>query len=231
MAPLLSIVVGTRDRAEGYRAMLDSIRAHTGEVEWELLVEDVSDSPHYAKEEDRVRVFRRFPPDGHIKGYNRMFRQAQGEWVTWLNDDSIVMPGWAEQAIKWMQGHPLVSLGCLTWSDAGGPWHVAEWHEMPYANFGLLRRGLGDAVGWFDEVSTFYGGDNTLALRVILAGHAVEGVPGRHVSHGRFQDRHRPANESTQIQDLRAISAKYDSLWTKIKDIYAKKHAEFLKGC
>lgn len=210
MAPLLSIIVGTRDRESGYRAMLESIDRNTLGVDWELLVEDVSDRPGYVLSRgDQIRAFRHDHPDGHIKGYNRMFRQARGEWVTWLNDDAVVMPDWARVAINWMQNRPQVGLGCLTWKDAEGPWHVSVFVDLPYANFGILRRQTGDRLDWFDEDLRFYGGDNSLAFRVMLDGLGCIGIPGEFVHHFRTADRHRPHNEATQPVDHQKMLEKY----------------------
>ena len=185
---VLSIVTGTKGRPESFRRMLDSIRKHTT-TEWELVVADANEKS-YIETDGRIKVIPDFPPNGCSLGYNRAFHAATGKWVVWLNDDAEVLPGWDTAGIVFMEAHPEVGLGAYYWRDVNGPniFSVRTYYGMPYANFGILSRELGETVGWFDAVNApMYGNDNSMTFRVFLAGKGVACVPGGMILHHREQ--------------------------------------------
>lgn len=207
MIPVLSLVTGTLNRPDSFARLVDSVIAHT-DVPWELVVSDASDLP-VDHDDPRVRILPERPRLGCVKGYNRAFRAALGEWVIWLNDDAEVVEGYALSAIAFMEGHPQTGLGCLYYSEKGGPFHINSAWSVPYANFGIIRRSLGDRVGWFDEDLTMYGNDNSLTLRVLLSGHGVAGIRDAKVIHHSVQDLTRMENQVHRLRDNDTLNRKY----------------------
>jgi GT2 family glycosyltransferase len=91
---------------------------------------------------------------------------------------------------------------------------------LVYGNFNLLRRELGEQVGWFDErLTTGYGCDNSLCCRVLERGMGVVGVRDARVLHYREQDATRwehyavLANRGQNFPDL------YASQWELYKNV------------
>ncbi len=205
----LSLITGTRNRPEGIQRLIVSVVNHTT-CSYEFLVGDVSDTPTtFSYLPDHVRILEERPRLGHTKGYNKLFRMAQGEWILWLNDDAEVTEGYAEKAIWFMEHHPRIGLGALVYSENGGPFHVnAAWGAV-YANFGIFKRELGEQVGYFDEDIEMYGADNSLAFRILLAGRGIASIQDAKVLHHSVDDEMRQDNQKGRMRDNRVLSAKY----------------------
>jgi GT2 family glycosyltransferase len=223
MNPVLTLVSGTRNRPEAYLRLLRSIEAHTP-LDWELIVADASDVPLvYTEWSERVTVLAEFPRLGYVRGYNRCFKEARGEWIIYLNDDAEVMPGYAENAIAFMEAHPQIGLGALYYKENAGRWRVGgPCFGMIYANFGIIRKELGDRIGWFDEDLTMYGSDNSLTFRVLLAGLGVGSIENSRVLHHAVNDAERIHNETGKSTASHVLFTKYAKHKTAMQRVYAK---------
>ena len=221
--PLLSIVVGTRNRPKIFDRFLASV-INTATVPTELVVGDATQEDRYAKDDffgeglGVVRVLHESPPLGMLRGYNRCFRECLGSWVVWFNEDCELLPGWDVAAISYMTAHPEVGLGAVYFKDRRedgsyeDKFRVYEYPIfVPHANFGVLRREFGNEIGWFDErLGWGYGSDSALGLTVIEHGKAVARIPGCKCIHHRAWDAEMFANHEThRLADL----AKFKELW------------------
>lgn len=206
--PVLSLVTGTRNRQESFTRLLDSIIRNTS-VSWELIVSDASDETYQLDYPGNVVVIAERPRLGCVRGYNAAFERARGVWVLWLNDDAEVLPNYANVAIDFMESHPRIGLGALMYSENGGPFRVNSAWGAIYANFGILRRELGERVGWFDEDLEMYGCDNSISIRVLMAGHGVAGIEDAKVIHHSEQDHLRVENQRSRIRDTHILQHKY----------------------
>lgn len=203
----LSLVTGTLNRPDAFKRLVDSIIERTT-VDCEVVVADASDEP-VAYDDSRVRILREFPRLGCVKGYNRAFRDCRGEWVIFLNDDAEVCPHYDVNAIAFMEQYPQTGLGALHYSENGGPFRVNSAWGCVYGNFGIIRRSLGDHVGWFDESLIMYGNDNSLALRVLLAGYGVSDIPDSRILHHSVNDEIRQQNQQYKMRDNDVLTRKY----------------------
>jgi len=192
-------VVGTKDRPEHIRAFIRSVGMNTCS-EWEILVGDASEKP-IALFHPRVRVMRENPPWGHIKGYNRLFRAARGDHVAWFNDDCDLPYGWDKQALRILQSEN-VGIANLLYTDPNEERTCVRRHwDIPYANFGVISRSLGEEVGWFDERLFFCGGDTDISFKAFERGLNVIPVSGLVVRHARWQDHTRRWHEEMSKRD------------------------------
>lgn len=232
MIPVLSVVTGTRNRPSDFRRLVDSIERHTP-MSWELVASDASDAPienePVATDETwpKIRIIPERPRVSCTYGYNRAFCEARGTWVLWVNDDVEVLPGYAENAIRFMEAHPEIGLGALYYADAGTreTFHVNRcMFEMIYANFGILRRELGERVGYFDPDFTMYGNDNSLTYRVLMAGKGVAGIPDARIFHHSTRDAHRVENNDDGYRQAQAdlLRAKYGPHAAQMRETYEK---------
>lgn len=224
MTPVLSIITGTRNRPEDFRRLVRSIQQHTS-VDWELVVSDASDEP---LDESglplNVFVIPERPRRGCTAGYNLAFHAARGEWVVYLNDDCEVLPGYDTEAARFMDAHPDIGLGALPYSNKGGPFRTNSnsFDGMLYANFGIIRRSLGDHIGWFDEIVKHYGCDNSIGFRVLLAGLGIAEIPNARVIHHEHDDVHRQENLRTQMEDAERLKAKYEPFLRQMRETYER---------
>lgn len=210
----LSIVLGTMDRPKEFLGLYDSIIKHTQGISWELVVSDAAQiTPLEPGLFPSARIIPENPRLGHVKGYNRLFREAKGEYVLWLNDDCVVTPDWAKNALAFMRSREDVGLGALFYCVWDPPFFCNSWlGDLPYANFGIINREYGNRLGWFDDEMYFYGADNSLAFKVFLSGKLVRGIPNSRVIHRPFLDIHRPGNERHQPSDAAIVRNKYEHL-------------------
>jgi GT2 family glycosyltransferase len=205
---VLSLVTGTVDRKDSFARLVDSVIRHTA-VPWEMVVSDASSKPYGLELPGNVRVLEERPRTTCVKGYNRAFRAAAGQWVIWLNDDAEVCSGYDEAAIAFMEAHPEIGLGALHYSECGGPFHVNSAWGTIYANFGIISKELGDQVGWFDDRLQMYGCDNSLSLRVLLADRGVADIEGARILHHSVKDQTRADNQRHRMRDTEVLQETY----------------------
>jgi len=158
-------------------------------------------------------------------GYNKAFREARSEWVCWLNDDVEVVGDTLDRAVRWMVDHPEIGMGALYYAEGSGPgapWHVNEAWGVGYANFGILRRELGNLLGWFDPDVSMYGSDNSLTFKVLLAGKGVVGIPGTRLIHHAQADAQKQRNVTTQPADHKRLFDRYEVLMPLMRQQYAR---------
>ncbi len=219
--PLLSLVTGTINRPDGLERLIQSVVQNTV-VDYELVVMDASPQLYDRDVPKTVRLFRESPRKGHIKGYNQAFNLCRGEYVLWLNDDATVNPGYDTAGVKLLMEHPEVGMGAYYYHQ-NGKYHVNLLYNMIFANFGILRRSLGDQVGWFDEeIGVMYGSDNSLTFRVLLAGYGLATVPGRNIIHHSVMDEMRIENERLRRPDADKLFQKYAPYVKQMADVYKK---------
>ena len=216
----LSIVVGTLERPDAIRRLIDSIVANT-KVSYELLIGDASKVPlAQSSVPAAVRVLLEQPRLGFVKGYNRCFRECKGPWVVWLNDDAVVTPSWDTEAIGVMEANPHVGLGCLAYSECGGPFYVRSYADMVYANFGIMPRSFGDEIGWFNEKLVMYGVDNAITFDVLLHNRFVVPINTSCILHMRADDELRKVNAAGAALASAKLTELYGAKMSTIRATY-----------
>lgn len=220
--PILSIVTGTWDREASMKRFVDSLHATMQGVNFELVVSDASVRPYQGMAWPKnTKILPENPPAGCVKGFNRAFEECRGDYVVWMNDDCECMPQWATRALDFMESRPSVGVGMMYWRDPEEKkwhWNRAYW-DIPYANFGILRRDFGNSIGWFDEDLRMYGCDTSLAYKSWLWRRGVVGILGSRVMHHRLQDDHRKRNQATQTADTDTLFAKYKPLAGRMLEV------------
>lgn len=208
--PILSIVTGTLDRPESIKACIKSVLEFT-DIPYELIVADAGSRPIelVPLHPPQIKLMREWPREGHAKGYNKAFRTAKGKYVCWLNDDARCTPNWARNAVAFMEHYTWCGLGAFYYSEHGSPYHVNDYQDMIYANFGILSREFGNEIGWFDECVRMYGADNSITFKTILAGRGVCGMPDARLIHLPFVDQQRIENVAGQKRDEMNLLNKY----------------------
>jgi len=146
---------------------------------------------------------------GFAGGTNAGIRQAEGEFILTLNNDTIVTPDFIDELAKPMASDPFVGMCaskmifpdgrinstaiCISRSGAawdrgmGEPDHrqydAAEEVFGPCAGAALYRRTMLDEIGLFDEDFFLYMEDVDLAFRARLSGWKCIYVPSARVIH------------------------------------------------
>ena len=209
MTPDLSIVIGTVDRPQHLQNFIQSVIRNT-DISYELIILDAGKIPAQIGNNKNIKVIREPKKLGYSRGYNIGFKAAQGKYVTFLNDDCEVQPHWAVEAVRFMDKTPWCGLGAIYYSNYGDDaFHISEWLGLPYANFGVISKALGDKLGWFDECCYTYGADNSLTFKVLLDGKGIAGIPYSKIVHRPISDPNKQENMDRQPEDARNLLLKY----------------------
>lgn len=210
MTPEISIVIGTVNRPDHVIKFIQSVYKHE-DVPFELIVLNAGDKEIECNAPN-IKIIREQPRLGFAKGYNKGFKAAIGKYVVYLNDDCEVLPYWAIEAVRFMDKNSWCGLGAIYFSESGGPFEIREWLNLPYANFGIMKREFGEQIGWIDEFLHTYGSDNSLTFKTLLAGYGVAGIPGSKILHNPIMDVNKVNNMSRQAEDARNLLLKYRPL-------------------
>lgn len=163
------------------------------------------------KEFPQVRIIANGSNLGFSRGYNAAVPQARGRFLVFLNNDTVVEPGWLiplidrllEDSSIGITTCKLLFLGTRILNNAGG--YLKLWTgcgELGYGRDGdylpknkvvepfygagaamAIRRELFERLGGFDDAIFAYGEDLDLSWRVRLAGYKVRYVPESVVHH------------------------------------------------
>lgn len=212
--PVVSIVVTAYGRFEETLACLHAIRRSGTAIAYEvILIEDASDEREMARfgTVPGLRYHANAENLGFLGSANQALALAGGEYVHFLNNDTLVQPGWLDALLRTfttfhdcgMAGSKLVypdgrlqEAGGIVWSDADACNHgkgdaadrspYGYTHEADYVSGAslLLRTEVLRALGGFDGVfAPAYYEDTDLAFRVRQAGWKVYLQPGSVVVH------------------------------------------------
>lgn len=108
-APLVSVVLPTRDRCAWLSRAMASVHAQTY-PRWELLIVDdgsVDDTPALLAGigGEQLRTFRA-PGAGVCAARNLALAHARGEIVAYLDDDNVMHPGWLKSVVWGFEQRP-----------------------------------------------------------------------------------------------------------------------------
>lgn len=212
--PNVSIVIPVFNKIAYTAACLRSLAEHAGTVAFEAIVVDDASSDataeHLAQVEG-LRVVRNAQNLGFVGSCNAGAAQARGEFIVFLNNDTVVTAGWLdallacfeEQADCGLAGAKLVypdgrlqESGGIVFNDASG-WNYGRFEDPadPRFNFRreadycsgaaiMLRRELFQTLGGFDtRYAPAYYEDTDLAFAVRAAGKKVFYEPRAVVVH------------------------------------------------
>lgn len=195
--PTVSIVIPVHNHYRETVACLQSIREHVAAVDYEVIVVDdasTDPTPRALALVPGVVAIRNAKNLGFIGSCNAGAAQARGEFLAFLNNDTVVTPGWLEELVRTLREEPdaglagsrliypdgrLQEAGGIIWRDAGG-WNFGRGGdpndpEYSYARDCdycsgasiLIRRALFDELGGFDShFAPAYYEDTDLAFRV-----------------------------------------------------------------
>lgn len=212
--PRVSIVIPVHDKIDYTVACLRSIVQHTGGVAYEVVVVDDASSDATAERLAQiggVRTIRNEQNLGFVGSCNAGAALARGEFVLFLNNDTVVTAGWlaallrcfAEEPDAGLVGAKLVypdgrlqEAGGMVFDDGSG-WNFGRFDDPADPRYGFRReadycsgaaimiwRELFDGLGGFDtRYAPAYYEDTDLAFAVRAAGMKVFYEPRSTVVH------------------------------------------------
>jgi GT2 family glycosyltransferase len=218
---LASVIVLCCNEVAFTRACLDSVLAHTRQPYELVLVDNGSTDATPALLEEvkkrpgpsRVEVIRNETNVGYPAGCNQALARSAGRWLVFLNNDTLVTPGWLDGLVAWaLHDWPHVGLvGPVSNGVGPGPQLAAADYDLADGGASLVafaarrrrdfagkavraprvtgfcllaRREVLDAVGAFDErYGLGFFDDDDLCLRVRQAGRQLLAAQDVYVHH------------------------------------------------
>ena len=212
--PRVSIVIPVYNKIHYTVACLRSLLEHAGSVPFEVIVVDdgsVDETERCLREIDGLRSLRNRKNLGFVGSCNAGAAAAKGEFVLFLNNDTVVTPGWLEALVNTFTQVPdaglvgarlvypdgrLQEAGGIIFNDGSG-WNYGRFgdprdprysfrREVDYCSGAaiLIRRELFERLGQFDaRYAPAYYEDTDLAFAVRDAGYKVIYQPASTVIH------------------------------------------------
>ena len=212
--PHVSIVIPVHNKIDYTVACLRSVSEQAGSIAFEIVVVDDASRDATAEHLDEIvglRVVRNVENLGFVGSCNAGAAQARGEFVLFLNNDTVVTAGWLDALLRCFDEQPdagmvgaklvypdgrLQEAGGIVFNDGSG-WNYGRFDDPgdPRYNFRreadycsgaavMLRRDLFERLGGFDtRYSPAYYEDTDLAFAVRAAGLKVYYEPHSCVVH------------------------------------------------
>lgn len=213
-APRASIVIPVYNHAACTLACLRALAAHPPTAMIEIIVVDDGSEDETASWTSRIkdlRYHRRTRNGGFIAACNDGAQLARGEYLVFLNNDTVPQPGWLDELLATFDHHDGVGLvgaqllypdgrlqeaGGVVFSD-GSAWNYGRFESPSDPRFGhvrdcdycsgaalAIRRELFESLGGFDShYRPAYYEDTELAFAVRAAGKRVLYQPRARVVH------------------------------------------------
>lgn len=240
--PRVSIVIPVYNKIVYTVACLRSLAEHAGSTSFETIVVDdcsTDETQRRLEDVDGVRVVRNAQNLGFVGSCNAGAAAAHGEFVLFLNNDTVVTPGWLDALVAVFAEEPDAGLvgaklvypdgrlqesGGIVFNDGSG-WNYGRFDDPadPRYNFRreadycsgaaiILRRELFERLGGFDQrYAPAYYEDTDLAFAVRKAGLKVFVEPRAAVIH------------------FEGVTAGTDTAGTGMKRFQTINHAKFLE--
>jgi len=106
--PIVSILLVTFNKVEYTFQCLESLKANT-DVPYEVIIVDNASTdrtPELLDRLENVTVIKNEDNLGFVKACNQGAKSARGKYVTFLNNDTQVCPGWLHSLVRTMEEYP-----------------------------------------------------------------------------------------------------------------------------
>ena len=192
----LSVVIATLNRLGWLKKCVDSVRRSCSGMDFETIVVDGGsrDGTLQWLHGQSVITIEQGAAYGACYAFNAGFYASEGDYVAGLNDDCVVVGDTLQKACQYLDDNAVCGQVAIPWHDVGDRditvQHVIIGQQRApciYANFGVTRRWLGDAVGWWGNWD-HYSGDCELSFQVLVHGYTVDELKGGQIDHFRLQD-------------------------------------------
>lgn len=195
--PLVSIIIPVHNKWVYTYNCLSKLSQNTKNVSYEIIViDDVSTdkTSQMLPQVQNLKIIRNKKNEGFIKSCNKGAAKAFGKYLLFLNNDTLVTPGWLSSMVSLFKKHEKVGVvgskllfpdghlqesGGIIWQDASG-WNYGrgddpdKWvynyvKEVDYCSGSclLIEKNIFHELGGFDEYyAPAYGEDSDLCFRI-----------------------------------------------------------------
>jgi len=210
----VSVIIPVFNQFRFTQACLASVQEHQGSERFEVIVVDDGSTDATAEAVPRIPgiiYVRNEANSGFIASCNRGAENARGKYIVFLNNDTLVRPGWVSALLETFAEEPkagivgskllypdgrLQEAGGIIWQDASG-WNYGKFDDPQKPEYNYLRdvdycsaaalmipKALFWSVDGFDSrYAPAYYEDTDLAFKVRQAGYKVLYQPLSEVIH------------------------------------------------
>jgi len=187
MVEKISIIVPAIYRPDLTKVCIDSIAMYTS-GSWELILVQEGEDEELRKvmQElacDNIKYIQNKEPKGYSGALNTGLELATGEYVCFMNNDVVAVPGWMDKMMKCFKEKENIGLVVPTFWGSGGKQSI-DWGEEPEFDYVdnifsiigvcfLMPRKVIDKVGKWDESFGHGGEDFDLIKRIMDAGYDI----------------------------------------------------------
>lgn len=177
----LVVLVGTYNRLELLKKVIDSIHAQTS-CSHEIIVIDGGSSDgtiEYLQSRDDVTPVFQGKLLGASRAYNEVWRQVDCKYTCWLSDDTELANGGLDLAVQLLEKDPEIGMVGLKTRDVAGPWTDQAYtgalseYGILNCNHGVLSMEVLRSVGYFNQDYKTYLIDPDLTASVLCTGRTV----------------------------------------------------------
>lgn len=159
--PLVSILIPNKDHREDLARCIDSIRVKTTWPKWEIIViennSEEEETFRYYEEigkDERIRVIRREGRFNYSAVNNAGFREAKGEQILLLNNDTeVVSPDWIQEMLMYAQREDVGAVGAKLLFPDGTIQHAGIGMGIRIIAGHYFRGEAGDSKGYYGRLS------------------------------------------------------------------------------
>ena len=159
--PLVSILIPNKDHREDLARCIDSIREKTTWPKCEIIViennsEDEETFRYYEEigKDERIRVIRREGRFNYSAVNNAGFREAKGEQILLLNNDTeVVSPDWIQEMLMYAQREDVGAVGAKLYYPDGTIQHAGIGIGIKMLAGHYFRGETGDSEGYYGRLS------------------------------------------------------------------------------
>jgi len=257
--PKISIIIPVHNQIRFTLACLHSVFVHTDRDDYEVIIADDNSTDQtfkvFQQNISRVVCLRNERGLGFLRNCNFAAEKSRGQYLVFLNNDTIVLPGWLDELITTLEGDPSVGLvgsklllpdkllqeaGGIVFED-GGAWNYGAFCDPGAPQFSYLRDvdycsgaslaisvSLWRRLGGFDErFAPAYYEDTDLAFQVRASGKRVVYQPFSRLIHfGGVSNGKSPESGIKKFQKIN--QDKFYSKWRNALESHGACHPESL---
>ena len=227
---IVSLVSGTYNRLQYLQRMVQSFRESIGVgIPYEIiLVDGGSDDGtiSWCLDQIDIKFIEQGKLLGAVKAFNEGALAANGKYVILANDDIEFLGDSVIYAIRHMEDNTICGIGCFFQNRNNKAFHVEQMPAIKdgkqisyyYGQVCIVRREIGDEVGWWGDYLHTYGGDNELSCNVLEKGYDVQPIVCACVNDVTPQDKLRKINNDVAMVGVgnnHPDTQKWLNKWTK----------------